>query len=60
MWVPVRRCLHEESVVEGLKLLILRRLEPSKGRYKHYRRSSIEEQMLSQVMTVRMKMKKKK
>ena len=55
----LRRCLHKESVVEGLELLILRRLEPSKGRYKHCRRSSIEEQMLSQVTTVRMTMKKK-
>ena len=42
-----RRFLHEESVVEGLQLLILRRLDPSRGRFKLCRRSSVEEKMLS-------------
>ena len=46
--------------MEGLEILILRRLEPSKGRFKHCRRSSVEEQMLPQVKKVRKTMKKKK
>ena len=59
----LRRCLHEESEVEGLELLcllILRRLEPSRDRLMHCRRSSIEEQMLLQTMKVRKTIKKKK
>ena len=55
-----RRFFHEENMVEGLELLILRRLEPSRGRFKHCRWRSVEEQMLPQAMKVRMKMKKKK
>ena len=42
----LRRCLHEESKVEGpqhLGLLILRMLEPSKDSFKHFRRSFVEE-----------------
>ena len=45
----LRRCLHEESEVEGpelLELLILMRLEPSKGRSKRCKRSFVEERML--------------
>ena len=45
---------------ELLELLILRRLEPSKFRFKHCKRSFIEEQMLLQVTKVRKIMKKKK
>ena len=55
-----RRCLQEESMVEGPNLLILRRLEPSKGRFKNYKRISIEEQMFLQATKVRKTMKKKK
>ena len=55
-----RRCLHEEIMVEGLELLILRRLEPSKGRFKHCRRRSVEERMLPHAMKVRKTMEKKK
>ena len=58
----LRRCLHEESEVEGLQLLellIQRRLEPSEDSFKHFRRSSVEERMLLQVTKVR-KMRKKK
>ena len=57
----LRRCLHEEKEVEGsdlLELLILRRLEPSKGRFKRCKRSSVEEQMLPHATKVRKKMKK--
>ena len=54
----LRRCLHEESVVEGPELLILRRLEPSRGMFKHCRRRSIDERMLPQAMKVRKTMKK--
>ena len=46
--------------MEGLKLLILRRLEPSRGRFKHCRRRSVEERMLLQMTKVRKTMKKKK
>ena len=59
----LRRYLHEESEVEGLdllELLILRRLEPSKSRFKHCRRIFVEERMLPQVTKVRKTMKKKK
>ena len=58
----LRRCLHEESEVEGpelLELLILRRLEPSEDRFKRCRRSSVEERMLPQATKVRKTMKKK-
>ena len=58
----LRRCFHEEIEVEGpelLELLILRRLEPFEDRFKHCRRSSIEERMLLQATKVR-KMRKKK
>ena len=60
MWVELRRCLHEKIEVEGPELLILRRLEPSKGRSKHCERSSVEEQMLPQATKVRKIVKKKK
>ena len=43
-----------------MELLILRRLEPSKGRFKCCRRSSIEERMLLQAKKVRKMRKKKK
>ena len=56
----LRRCLHEESELEELELLILRRLEPSKGRFKRCRRNSVKEQMLFQAMKVRKTMKKRK
>ena len=59
LWVQVRRFLHEESMKEGPELLILRRLEPSRGRYKHCKRSFVEEKMLPQVTIVRMTMKRK-
>ena len=57
------RCLHEEREVEGselLELLILRRLEPSKGKFKHCWRSSVEKRMLPQATKVRKIVKKKK
>ena len=38
----------------------MRRVEPSQGRFKHWKRSSIEEQMLSRETKVRKTMKKKK
>ena len=38
-----RGCLHEESMVEGLELLILRGLEHSKGKFKHSRRRFVED-----------------
>ena len=56
----LRRCLHEESEVEGIELLILMRLQFSKGRFNNFKRNSIEEQMFPQVMKVRKTMKKKK
>ena len=56
----LRKCLNEESVVEGIELLILRRLEPSKGRFKNCRRRSIEERMLPQARKERKIVKKKK
>ena len=44
-----------------MEMLILRRLDPSKGRFKRCRRRSIEEQMLPQAMTtMRKTMKNKK
>ena len=43
-----------------MELLILRRLEPSRGRFKHCRRRFVEERMLWQAMKVRKTMKKKK
>ena len=46
--------------LELLELLILRRLEPFEDRFKHCRRSSIEEQMLLQVTKARNMRKKKK
>ena len=46
--------------MEGLELLILRRLEPSRGRFKHCRRRPVEDRMLPQVTKVRKEMKKKK
>ena len=60
MWVELRRFLQEESEVEGPELLILRRLEPSKGRFKHCMRSFVQERMLPQATKVRKTMKKKK
>ena len=55
----IGRCLHEGSMVEGLELLLLR-LEPSRDKSKHCRRSSVEERMLLQVTKVRKMRKKKK
>ena len=43
-----------------MDLLILRRLEPSKCRFKHCRRSSVDERMLLQATKVRKMRKKKK
>ena len=46
--------------MEETELLILRRLELSKGKFKHCRRNSVEERMLLQATKVRKTMKKRK
>ncbi len=37
-----RRCLHEGNMLEGIELLLLR-LDPSKDKFKHCKRRSVED-----------------